>query len=79
MRARIKELARKHPTFGYRRLWALLRHGDGLVVNIKKVHRLVKSMRLGQYLATERNTSIPKDKWQDFDSKSHFKSSKIFF
>ena len=46
MQARIKELAREHPTFGYRRLWALLRHGDGLVVNIKKVHRLVKSLRL---------------------------------
>jgi hypothetical protein len=24
---RVRELAREHPTFGYRRLWALLRFG----------------------------------------------------
>ena len=27
---RIGELIEEHPTFGYRRLWALLRYGDGL-------------------------------------------------
>jgi putative transposase len=43
---RVRELAREHPTFGYRRLWALLRFGDGLLVNLKKVHRLVKILRL---------------------------------
>lgn len=43
---RLKALAVEHPTFGYRRLWSLLRFGDGLVVNVKRVHRLVKSLRL---------------------------------
>ena len=43
---RVRELAREHPTFGYRRLWALLRLGDKVVVNLKKVHRLVKILRL---------------------------------
>lgn len=36
---RIKALANQHPTFGYRRLWALVRFGDRLEINIKKVHR----------------------------------------
>jgi hypothetical protein len=30
---RIADLINKHPTFGYRRLWALLRFADGLIVN----------------------------------------------
>ena len=46
MVARLKELARANPTFGYRRLWALLRHGDGLPINRKRVHRLVKRLKL---------------------------------
>ena len=29
--ARIRELIRRHPTFGYRKLWALLRFGDGIM------------------------------------------------
>jgi putative transposase len=43
---RVRELAREHPTFGYRRLWALLRFGDKVAVNVKKVHRLVKMLKL---------------------------------
>jgi putative transposase len=43
---RVRQLAREHPTFGYRRLWALLRSAEGLRVNIKKVHRLVKVLKL---------------------------------
>ena len=43
---RVRELAREHPTFGYRRLWALLRFGDKVAVNLKKVHRLVKMLKL---------------------------------
>jgi putative transposase len=47
MAQRVRQLAREHPTFGYRRLWALLRFGsDGALVNLKKVHRLVKMLRL---------------------------------
>lgn len=37
--ARIHELVRCHPRYGYRRVWALLR-GEGWRVNRKRVHRL---------------------------------------
>src|SRR5262249_54565957 len=33
--ARLQRLIAQHPTFGYRRLWALLRFHDGLPVNRK--------------------------------------------
>lgn len=36
---RLKELAAKHPRFGYRRLWRMLRR-EGLKVNVKRVRRL---------------------------------------
>ncbi len=39
---RIHELVKQHPTFGYRRLWALLRLGEHIEVNRKKVHHIVK-------------------------------------
>jgi hypothetical protein len=35
----LKELALRHPRYGYRRLWALLRR-QGLKVNLKRVRRL---------------------------------------
>lgn len=44
--ARVKELAKEYPTFGYRRLWALIRFGDRREVNVKRIHRLVKRLRL---------------------------------
>jgi putative transposase len=40
--ARIKELIDVHPTYGYRRIWARLRFGDGRVINRKKVRRLLR-------------------------------------
>jgi putative transposase len=36
---RMNELAAKHPRYGYRRVWALLR-GEGFVVNRKRIERL---------------------------------------
>jgi putative transposase len=39
---RLLELIRLYPTFGYRRLWALLRFEDGYELNIKTVHRLIQ-------------------------------------
>jgi putative transposase len=42
---RIRELALKHPRFGYRRIWALLKRG-GESINVKKVYRLWREMRL---------------------------------
>lgn len=52
--ARIKALAKEHPTFGpgqnefcpNRRLWALLRFGEKIAINIKRVHRVVKGLGL---------------------------------
>ena len=40
---RILELIREHPTFGYRRLWALLRFHDGITVTKRTVHRILTS------------------------------------
>jgi putative transposase len=37
--ARMNELAAKHPRYGYRRIWALLR-GEGFRVNRKRIERL---------------------------------------
>ncbi|HJT78792.1 MAG TPA: IS3 family transposase, partial [Gemmataceae bacterium] len=43
--ARMLELVRKHPRFGYRRIWALLRR-EGWRVNRKRVHRLGRQQGL---------------------------------
>jgi len=37
--ARMLELVRQHPRYGYRRIWALLRR-EGWLVNRKRIHRL---------------------------------------
>ena len=39
---RVHALILEHPTFGYRRIWAMLRFRQGLPVNIKTVYRLFK-------------------------------------
>jgi putative transposase len=39
---RLQELLTQHPTFGYRRLWALLRYREGYGVNRKAVYRILK-------------------------------------
>jgi putative transposase len=43
--ARIGALIKRHPTYGYRKLWALLRHGEGLLVNLKAIYRILKAKR----------------------------------
>jgi putative transposase len=42
---RIRVLIARHPTFGYRKLWALLRFTDGLLVNMKAVYRILAAKR----------------------------------
>ena len=42
---RLHQLIQQHPTFGYRRLWVLLRFRDGLVVNRKAVYRILSQKR----------------------------------
>ena len=39
---RIQGLIERHPTFGYRRLWALLRFGEGIRVNRKAIYRVLR-------------------------------------
>lgn len=41
----IRQLAIRHPSFGYRRIWAMLRR-DGIKINLKKVYRLWKQEKL---------------------------------
>ena len=38
---RIQRLIEQYPTFGYRRLWAMLRFVEGIRVNRKALHRLL--------------------------------------
>lgn len=42
---RIHGLILEHPTFGYRRIWALLRYRDGIRVNRKVIYRVLKLNR----------------------------------
>jgi len=41
----LQRLLQQHPTFGYRRLWALLRFQRGVVVNHKAVYRVLRAKR----------------------------------
>jgi len=43
---RIKSIKAEHPFWGYRRVWAYLRYIDGLLVNKKRVYRLMKENNL---------------------------------
>lgn len=38
----IKELVQTYPTWGYRRIWAWLRHKQGMSINRKKVYRIMR-------------------------------------
>jgi len=51
---RIQGLIQEHPTFGYRRIWALLRFREGIGVNRKKVQRI---MQLRRWQCTKRKTT----------------------
>lgn len=43
--AQVQDLAQRHPRYGYRRVWALLRR-RGRLVNRKRIHRLWKQAKL---------------------------------
>ncbi len=42
---RIKELINEHPTFGYRRIWAMLYFREKIIVNKKKIYRIFRKNR----------------------------------
>jgi len=44
--SRIKEIKAEHPFWGYRRVWAYLRYIDGLIVNKKRIYRLMREHNL---------------------------------
>ncbi len=43
---KIKDIKGEHPFWGYRRVWAYLRYVDGLIVNKKRVYRLMREHNL---------------------------------
>jgi putative transposase len=51
---RIKDIKGEHPFWGYRRVWAYLRYVDELIVNKKRVYRLMRAHNL----AVKRNTRL---------------------
>lgn len=64
--ARIKALIEEFPTYGYRRICALLRKRDKLTINRKKVYRLMRQQR---WMISQRETS-PKPRVQKSRSRS---------
>jgi putative transposase len=64
--ARIKLLIEEFPTYGYRRITALLRKREKLTVNRKKVYRLMREQR---WMVTQRQVS-PKPRVQKSRSRS---------
>ena len=56
--ARLQCLIDQHPTFGYRRLWALLRFHEGLPINRKAVYRVL--VLKGWFVHQRRTTPRPR-------------------
>ena len=56
--ARLQRLIDQHPTFGYRRLWALLRFHEGLPINRKVVYRVL--VLKGWFVHQRRTTPRPR-------------------
>jgi putative transposase len=63
---RIQQLIEEHPTFGYRRLWALLRFAHGIRLNRKAVYRV---LRLKGWLVHQR-TVTPRPRVQGLRSRA---------
>jgi putative transposase len=63
---RIQQLIERHPTFGYRRLWALLRFKEGIRINRKAVDRVLK---LKGWLVHQR-TVTPRPRVQGLKSRA---------
>ena len=59
-------LIRQYPTYGYRRLWALLRYREGLVVNRKAGYR---ALRLKRWMVHQR-TRTPRPRAQRLRSRA---------
>jgi putative transposase len=55
---RLQRLIVEHPTFGYRRLWAVLRFHEGLRINRKAVYRVL--VLKGRFVHQRRTTPRPR-------------------
>ena len=74
---RIRKIKIDHPFWGYRRVWAHLKYIDGLVINRKRVYRLMKehglTVKPNQRLKAKRLSHRPKprpdrpDQWWGID------------
>ena len=63
---KLQGLIQQYPTYGYRRLWALLRYREGLRVNRKAVYR---ALRLKGWLVHQR-TRTPRPRAQRLRSRA---------
>jgi transposase InsO family protein len=64
LRQRIRALTEAHPFWGYRRVWAWLRYREGLLVNKKRVYRLMREAGLTIKRVHHVATRTPKAKPQ---------------
>ncbi|WP_051384448.1 IS3 family transposase [Nitratidesulfovibrio termitidis] len=55
----IESLKMEHPFWGYRRVWATLRYKNGLIINVKRVARLMRLHGLGVKRAALRAKRTP--------------------
>lgn len=67
---RLRQLIQQYPTCGYRRLWALLRFQDGLIINRKAVYRVLKQK--GWFVHQRVSTPRPRVRgWTSRANRSH--------
>jgi putative transposase len=57
---RIRHLKADHPAWGYRRVWAHLRHVDGLPINPKRVYGVMRANGLLLAEARRRGREAPR-------------------
>ena len=66
----LRQWIQQHPTFGYRRLWVLLRFQEGIVVNRKAVYRVLKQK--GWFVHQRSSTPRPRVRgWMSRASRSN--------
>jgi putative transposase len=66
LESKLQMLIQEHPTYGYRRLWAVLRFRLGIKVNRKKIYRILKGKR---WLVHQRQ-STPRPRVQGWVSRT---------
>jgi len=57
---KVQRLAEQYPTWGYRRIWAWLRYREGIVLNRKKIYRILREK--GWFVHQRSSTPRPRVK-----------------